>query len=164
MNVKNKKIGIIFLFCTFISFSQKKQNVYFILEDDNPQYSISHIMFGEKTIGFINLSNRKEYEHYQKKIKEAKKRGEYYFDPEGGADNLNIKVSKLTFEILSRKKIKLEKGTLTKLKLVNYKWLNKNSWKPIAKQPYNFKDIYFLSKIDNNNYISYKVGVTIIAF
>ena len=162
MNV-NRGILVVFIFYSILSISQNKKNVYFELKNDNSEYAINNIMFGKK-IGFINLLNKKEYEYHQKKVKEAKDRGDYYFDPASGRDNLNIKVSKLTFEIISREKKILSRCEIKKLNLVDYNWIINNSWKRIAKQPYDFKDIYFLQEIENDNYELYKVGVTILAY
>ncbi|WP_027127523.1 hypothetical protein [Gelidibacter mesophilus] len=122
---------------------------------------MSYMMFGEK-IGFINLLNKKEYDYHQKKVEEAKNDGDYYFDPASGRDNLDIQVSKLTFEVMTTEEIKLSNNEIEKLNLVNYNWILNNSWKKIAREPYDFKDIYFLKHIDNNDYVKYKVGVTII--
>lgn len=118
---------------------------------------------------YITIYNRKEYEYHQKKVKEAKKKGTYYFNSERGRDNLNIHVSKLTFEIISKKKKIIEHCDFDQLKIVDYKWLLTEGWKQIngrdieTGKPLNFKDIYFLHKIDRNEYLSYKVGVTIVS-
>lgn len=158
----NKVVLLLVLTHSIFSFSQKKEDVYFILENDDPEYVINHLMYGEK-IGFINLFNRKDYEYHQTKVKEAKNKGEYYYNPESGRDNLNIKVLKLTFKVLSRKKIRITNDYIEKLNLVDYNWILENSWKKLGNQPYDFKDIYFLYQMDQNEYISYKVGVTILS-
>jgi hypothetical protein len=158
----NKNILIMFMFYSIFSFSQKKLDVYFVLNDDNSEYVINSIMFNEKII-FINLLNKKEYQHYQKKVREAKEKGTYDFDLESGRDNIEINVSKLTFEIISREEKLLSKCEIEKLNLVDYNWILNNSWKKIANQPYDFKNIYFLDEIKSGNYKKYKVGVTIVA-
>ncbi|MCG8892745.1 hypothetical protein G1K97_03360 [Tenacibaculum finnmarkense] len=118
---------------------------------------------------YITVYNKKEYEYHQQKVKEAKEKGEYSFDPEGGRDNLNISISKLTFEILSKKKVTIDHCDTHQLKIVDYNWLLTEGWKqingkePDTGKPLSFKDIYFLSKIDKDKYTSYKVGVTIVA-
>ena len=151
-----------------LTFSQKKEDVYFIMNKNNNEYIISHLMHG-KDIGLIILSNREEYEYHQKKAKEAKEKGKYTFDPEGGRDNLNIHVSKLTFKIKSKKKVTIRHHDFYKLKIVDYNWLLTEGWKqingkePKTGKPLSFKDIYFLSKIDKEIYISYKVGGTLVA-
>src|SRR5690606_38438423 len=104
MNV-NKIVFLIMLSHSIISFSQKKEDVYFVLEDVNSEYAINNIMYGEK-IGFIILLNKEEYQYHQKKVEEAKKNGSYHFDPASGRDNLNIKVRKLTFEVLAAERLK----------------------------------------------------------
>lgn len=103
MNVISYKLIITLFFLSSILYSQTKEDVYFILEENSNEYSISYLMSG-KEILIIFLSNRREYEYHQKKVKEAKKKGTYYFNSESGRDNLNIHVSKLTFEIISKKK------------------------------------------------------------
>ncbi|WP_163518136.1 hypothetical protein [Gelidibacter japonicus] len=160
MNV-NKIVFLIMLSHSIISFSQKKEDVYFVLEDVNSEYAINNIMYGEK-IGFIILLNKEEYQYHQKKVEEAKKNGSYHFDPASGRDNLNIKVRKLTFEVLAAERLKASSCEIDRLNLVDYEWILNNSWKKIAKQDYVFKDIYFLKKIDDNEYVSYKVGITIV--
>ncbi|WP_156100636.1 hypothetical protein [Gillisia sp. Hel_I_29] len=159
----NKYVSLIFILYSFVSFSQKKEDVYFVLENGSSEYTINNIMLCEK-IRYINLLNKKEYEYHQKKIKEAKKNGTYYFDPESGRDNLKIKVSKLTFEIISKEEIKIKEDEIKKLNLVDYNWIQTTSWKKVAKQPVEFKDIYFLKKSNKNTYILYKVEVTIVAY
>lgn len=161
MNV-NKSLLVVFILHSIFSFSQNKKDVYFVLKDDNSEYAINHIMFGEK-VAFINLLNKKEYEYHQKKVKDAKDKGVYHFDPESGRDNLNIKVSKLTFKILSREKKSISKCEIKKLNVVDYNWIINNSWKKIAKQPHDFKNIYFLNSIGKDNYELYKVAVTVVA-
>ncbi len=98
------------------------------------------------------------------KVKEAKKNGTYKYNPESGRDNLKIKVPTLTFEVISIKEIEISDCKLKELKIIDYNWIQNNSWKKIAKQPYNFKDIYFLYKTKNNSYISYKVELAIVAY
>lgn len=159
MNVV-KDLMVLLLFCAISSFSQKKEDVYFLLDKNNCEYLTPGI-FDDK-IDFINIVNRKEYEYHQEKVKEAKSKGLYYFDPESGRDNLGIHVPKLTFEIISRKQLTLTTTELSNLKLIDYTWIKENSWKKIAKQPYNYRNIYFLHKTDTNKYIRYHVGLTII--
>jgi hypothetical protein len=162
MNV-NKIILFALLIYPTYSFSQKKQDVYFFLDKDNDQYTLQYIMHN-KDIGYINLLSRKEYEHHKKKVKEAKEKGTYRYSPDSGRDNLKIKVPKLTFEVILQKKIRLNESEISQFKSINYEWIKNNSWKKIAKQPHDFKDIYFLKKLSKNTYISYKVGLTIVAY
>lgn len=161
MNV-NKILLVVFILNFTISFSQEKKDVYFILEEVNSEYAFNKIMFDRK-IGFINLYNKEEYEYHQKKVKEAKDKGEYYFDPNSGRDNLNIKVSKLTFEIISIEKSLVPKCEKKKLNLVDYNWILSNSWKKIAQQHIDFKDIYFLYETKKDYYQLFKVEVTIVS-
>ncbi|NLP59348.1 hypothetical protein [Lutibacter sp. B1] len=161
MNANNFFL-ILFLLHSTLSFSQKQVDVFFVLEKENTDYLFTGNL--DENINYITLFNRKDYEFHRKKVIEAKKEGKYFFDKESGTDNLNINVSKLTFEIISSKKIELTNCNLNNLKLVNYKWLNENSWKKIAKQPYDYKNIYFLYKIKENVYKSYKVGLTLVAY
>ncbi|MDO7138987.1 hypothetical protein [Algibacter lectus] len=161
MNV-NKSLLIVFMLCSIFSFSQNKKDVFFICKNDNNEYFIAGKFDEDRD--YITVYNREEYEYHQKKVKEAKNKGEYHFDPASGRDNLNMKVSKLTFEIISREKKLLSKCEIKKLNLVDYNWIINNSWKKIAKQPCDFKNIYFLHEIKNGNYESYKVGVTIVAY
>lgn len=161
MNV-NKITIFVFLLISFQSFSQKNEDVYFVVKNADPHYSISYIMYGE-VIGYINLLSRKEYEIHQKKVKEAKNKGTYFYDPNSGRDSLGIKVPTLTFEIISKMKIKITDNEMSNLKLVDYNWIKLNAWKKIGKQPHDFKNIYFLYKMKNDTYTSYKVGMTIVA-
>lgn len=166
--IKQTLLYIIF-FYSFFTFSQKKEDVYFIMNKNNEEYVISHLMHG-KDIGIIILSNRKEYEYHQKKVKEAKEKGTYDWDPEGGRDNLNIHVSKLIFKVKSKKKVIIEHCDFHQLKIVDYNWLLTEGWKqingkePDTGKPLSFKDIYFLHKIGKEKYISYKVSVTVVAY
>jgi hypothetical protein len=162
MNVLNKNFILLFLFYNTFSFSQKKEDVYFILKENNSKYLITADF--NQDLEYISLFRRKEYELHKKKVKEAKKNGAYEYNPESGRDNLNIDVPKLTFEIISKKKIEISECEVLNLKLVDYKWILNNSWKKIAKQTYDYKDIYFLHKINRNFYFSYKVGLTIVEY
>lgn len=162
MNV-NKIVLFALLIYSAYSFSQKKQDVYFFLDKNSDQYTLQYIMHN-KDIGYINLLSRKEHEYHKKKVKEAKKKGTYRYSADSGRDNLKIKVPKLTFEVILQKKIRLNESEINQFKLINYEWIKNNSWKKIAKQPYDFKDIYFLRKESENTYISYKVALTIVAY
>ena len=164
------KFILFFILTSFSSFSQKK-DVYFLLNETHKEYilftSPGKISVHGKYSKFknINLTNRKEYMRHQKKVKEAKKNGTYSYSPECGCDNLKMPVSSLEFSVISRKKIKLSHYDLHKLNLVDYKWIKENSWKPINRKYYkvNFKDLYFLYKISENKYVSFKVGITLSA-
>ncbi|KAB1159376.1 hypothetical protein F7018_03430 [Tenacibaculum aiptasiae] len=164
----NKLLYIIFFYSVF-TFSQNKEDVYFIM---NNKKSNKYLIIGELDVltNYITVYNKKEYDYHQKKVKEAKEKGTFEWDAEGGRDNLNIHVTKLTFVILSKKKITIEPCKFYQLKIVNYNWLLTEGWKqingkePDTGKPLSFKDIYFLYKIDKNKYISYKVGVTTVAY
>jgi hypothetical protein len=160
MNV-NRIVLLLVLTHSIFSFSQKKGDVYFVLKDTDKDYFIAGNF--EVNRDYITIYNREEYEYHQKKVEEAKKKDAYEFDPESGRDNLNIKVSKLIFEVISREKIEITECEIKSQNLVDYNWILNNSWKKIAKQPYDFKDIYFLYQIDKNEYLSYKVGVTVVS-
>lgn len=161
MNV-NRIIILVFLFISFQSFSQKKEDVYLLLDKNNSEF-ITPGIFNEK-LDYIDLVSRKEYEIHQKKVKEAKNKGTYFYDQNSGRDNLDSKVPSLTFEIISKRKIKITHYEMSKLKLIDYNWIKNNGWKKIGKLPHDFKDIYFLYKIEKDTYISYKVGMTLVAF
>ncbi len=166
MNVISYKLIITLFFLSSILYSQKK-DVHFLMNKKNDNYLITGEL--DSFTDYITIYNRREYEYHQKKVKEAKKKGTYYFNSESGRDNLNIHVSKLTFEIISKKKITIEHCDFHQLELVDYNWLLTEGWKQIngryieTGKPLSFKDIYFLSKVGKDKYISYKVGVTIIA-
>lgn len=170
MNVSKHVILNIVLFNSLFLFSQKKQDVYFIMNKDNHKYIILGKLNKFLKSDIITVYDRKEYEYHQKKITEAKKKGKYYFDHEGGRDNLKIHVSKLTFEIKEKKSMSISHCELHKLRIIDYKWLLTEGWKQIngkditTGKPLSFKNIYFLSRIDKEEYISYKVGVTVIAY
>lgn len=169
MNTSKLLLFMITTFCSLIVFSQEKKDVYFILNDKDSFYALSYIMYDKKE-GIIILSNRKEYEYHQSKIKEAKKNGTYYFDSESGRDNLNISVSNLAFKVLKNKKIKMNDDDFYKIKMVDYNWLLTEGWKQIngkdvkTEKPLSFKDIYFLKKISIDKYVSYKVGITMFEY
>lgn len=156
------KILLALTFCSCLSFSQQKQDVYFLIDEKNPKYIIPGIF--NKSFNHINIFEREKYQYHLKSVKEAKKNGTYEYNSESGRDNLKIKVPTLTFKVISISEIKLSDCELKKLKLIDYDWLNKNSWKKIGKQPYNFKDIYFLYHTSKNEYISYKVDLTIVEY
>lgn len=76
---------------------------------------------------------------------------------------MDIHVSKLTFEVLSYKKLTLTECDIKKLNVVNYDWIINNSWKKITKQTHDFENIYFLHEVGSRQFIQYKVGVTIVS-
>ncbi len=166
----NKPIVLTIILCySFLAISQnQKKDVHFLMNKKNDNYLITGEL--DSFTDYITIYNRKEYEYHQKKVKEAKKKETYYFNSESGRDNLNIHVSKLTFKIISKKKITIEHCDFHQLKPVDYNWLLTEGWKQIngrdieTGKPLSFMDIYFLSKINKDKYISYKVGVTIIAY
>lgn len=153
------KIGILILFLiSSLCFSQNK-DVYFLLDKNNPIYVVPGLF--DNKLDYINLTIRKEYEYHEKKVKEAKKNGTYSYDKESGRDNLNISVPTMEFRILSKERIVLDKCQLQKLRWVDFDWLESESWKPLAGKESDFKNIHFLNKLDNDIYMSYKVGRTI---
>lgn len=163
----NNYIQTLMIFYSMFIFSQEKENVYFIMDKNNDQYLITGKL--NRFSDYITIYNRKEYNYIKAKVKEAKKKGEYSFDPESGKNNLNLNISKLTFKIKQKKNLNIDYCNLSKLRIVNYNWLLSEGWKqingkdPITGGPLNFKNIYFLTKIDEQNYIAYKVGMTVVA-
>ena len=162
MNVNKKIIMIFFILLATQTFSQMKEDVYFLLEDNHTEYFVPRPF--DKNLDYITVFSRKEYEMRKNKIEEAKRNQLYYYNPESGRDNLKIKVPKLTFKVKSSNKILLKDFEISSLKLIDFDWIKNNSWKKIAKQPYDFKDIYFLYKVNENEYVSHKVGLTIVAY
>jgi len=158
------KLYLFFLLIPFFCFSQKeKEDVYFLLGRKNLEYVIPN-NFKKIGIGdILNVYDKKEYEAHQKRVKEAKVNGAYEFDPESGKDNLNMNVFSFEFKVISKKKRKLNSCELNKLNLVDYAWIKENSWKPINREVYkvDFKDLYFIYKIKENEYLFYKVGITV---
>ncbi len=162
MNVNKNSIFFIALFYTIFSFSQKK-DVFFLIEKNNNKYV--NVSIFNKSLKYITLFQRKEYEQHKEKVREAKKKGTYSYNPESGRDNLKIHVPKLTFRIISKKEVKLSEEEISKLNLIDYDWITKNSWKKIAKQPSNFKNIYFLYKErGKEKKFSYKVELTMVEY
>lgn len=167
MNVKI--INLLFFLSNAFCFSQNKQDVYFVMDENNAKYHVSYLIQNEE-IGFIFLSDRKEFEHYQKKVKQAKKNGTYFYSPESGRDNLGIYVSKFALKVKNKEQLKLGHSDLKKLRLVNYNWILSEGWKQIngkdivTGKPLSFKNIYFLHKIKKDKYISYKVAVAHLSF
>jgi hypothetical protein len=94
MNVKIK-ILLFFILFTNLSFSQKKQDVYFLLKKNSNKYLIAADF--NKKIEHITLFKKKEYLLHKTKVKEAKKNGTYEYNHESGRDNLKIHVPKLKF-------------------------------------------------------------------
>ena len=158
------KISILLFLISFLGYSQK-EDAYFLLDNNHSEYLLStsqgEIQYEGKysNFGIIYLTNRKEHEAYQKKIKEAKNK----FDSVSGRDNLNMNVFSLEFSVITRENIKLKNCELHKLNLVDYNWIKENSWKPINRKLYkiDFKNLYFLYKIKENEYMRYKVAITI---
>ena len=160
MNVNNCLCAILLLIAQSV-FSQEKGDVYFILTDNDSQYSISFTMDGNK-IGLINLLNRKENENRLTRISDEKKSGTYH----GTTSNENYsQLSSLDFRVISESKIKLKLDKINKeLAQVDFDWLEKNSWIQPNQKEIPFKNIYFLNKIGNDFYSSYKVERTAIAY
>ncbi|WP_066222093.1 hypothetical protein [Formosa haliotis] len=165
MNVNKKILISIIIVLPFILFSQKQKDVYFVLNENNSEYFIPGNF--DENLEYINILGRKEYEYHQEEVRIAKKEGRYYFDPEGGRDNLNIHVPKFTFRILSKEIVELDDYDLQNLKLVDYNWFKTEGWKQIngkeldTGKPLSFKDVYFLYNISKTKYVKYKVAVTI---
>ncbi len=138
MNV-TKFFSIVFLFSSFLAFSQNKIDAYFILDTKNEEYIIS---YGSDKVAkgtVIYLQNRKQYLNSQKKK--------------------HVWVNVSTFLISEIDTIYYSKNNSLKyLFLVDYSWVLRNAWKPLCNTcPYDFKNIYFLKHIKDCKYIKYKV-------
>lgn len=159
MNVN--KFCVILLLIPFFCFSQKK-DAYFLVDKDHSEYIIPNDLNKTEISNIINIYDREKYESRQKKIKEAKVNGTYEWNPESGRSNLGAPIFSFEFKVISKEKIQITHCESHDLNLVDYDWIKKHSWKPINREVYdvNFKDLYFLLKIKEDEYISYKVGIT----
>jgi len=162
-----KKIIIVFLFFFSIqSFGQKK-DAYFVLKENDSKY----VLFTEN--GEINKSNlfkidlfnillRNQYETYDNDLKKFKQElKELERNPTLEEYKKRPRLKSYDFKIISRKKIELKHQELIKLNLVDFEWLKENSWKENNPNIL-FEKLYFIYKIENDNYIEYDVERTVI--
>ncbi len=157
-----KKIILLLLFFSLYSFSQKKKDVYFILDSKSNKYKISYDNSEEKRASVIYLRDEKQYLNYQKEKKEMIKAGTYEEWDEG--DNVDVGIVYKCFGIEKREKVILTDWDTYELNRVDYKWLIENAWKPLCNTcTYNFKNIYFLYPIGKDKYISYRVYETVLS-
>jgi hypothetical protein len=155
-------IKFLLFFIPIIGFSQLP-DAYFLLDESSPDYVIrtQHGEFFSKTNAnnfheydtfFLYL--RSEFERVQKEIEIMKENGTFFSDPEGGSNAPHL--WNLTFGIISIKTTTIPEPELKKLNLVDFDWLQKNSWKPNNKNIL-FKDLYFLYETQKDKYFIYKV-------
>lgn len=152
-------------FFPLIGFSQLK-DAYFILDEHNPDYIIltSTEEFSENNLNKIDLfylCSRNEYEKVQKEIEIMKKNGTFYSDGEGGSNAPHL--FSFDFGVLSRKTRIIPINEFNLLNLVDFDWLQKNSWKPNNKNIL-FKDLYFLYETQKDKYFIYKVYRTQVVY
>ncbi|MGG8498156.1 hypothetical protein ACQY1Q_17280 [Tenacibaculum sp. TC6] len=161
MNAVIKNFIIILYFISFVSFSQtKKDDAYFILDNNNKEYTLGNRNYTDKSYESFPIYNRKEYEKREKKIAEEKKNGTYY-----RLDYYGNEIPKtLSFRKVHGSKTEtINHCDIHFLNLVDYKWIRDNSWKENNPNIL-FKDLYFLLKIDKNKYLKFKVERTVIAY
>ncbi len=162
MNV-TKFFIIISLLSSFFLFSQKKKDVYFILNTKSDEYTISYDAYEERKANKIYLRDEKTYLKYQKKKKEMIKAGTYEEWDMG--DNVDVGIMTKCFGVEKRKKVILTDWDTYELNRVDYKWLMENAWKPMCNTcPYDFKNIYFLHPIGKDTYMSYRVYQTVVEY
>lgn len=162
------KFLLIMVLMPFLCFSQEiKPDVYHILNDNNPKYvyKFSSLKNDAKNkykkdylrVSLFKLFNRKDYEDREKLINKDKKNGTYSF-----FNNYPI-IPSHAFEVEKMNKLKISDCQINKLKIINFEWLIKNSWKE-NNQNIHFNKLFFLLKVDDENtYIKYEVVRTIIA-
>ncbi|CAM1363957.1 hypothetical protein [Tenacibaculum xiamenense] len=158
MNVIRFKLTIITFLFSFLSNAQTiNDDAFYILDKKHKDYILKPNVINNKTSKF-RLYNRTEYENREKKILRDKKEGTFY----------NYQLYKRPKELIFRKvygsKIEYIKSyDINSLNLVDYKWLQNNSWKEHNPNIL-FKDLYFLLKVDNDKYLKVKVKRTVIAY
>ena len=132
------KIYFLFLFISTSILAQKK-DVFFILNENHLEYVINNNL--EKKIDVVSLIDRNELDELKKNPKES---------------------YGLEFQVLQKRRVKFNHSELNNLNFVSYSWVLKESWKPICKDcKVNFKNLYFLRKLKNDEYHMYKVRITI---
>jgi hypothetical protein len=165
MNAKLLTINLLLFLTPLIGFSQLK-NAYFLLDKSSQDYVISTSIgeFSEDNLNKIDLfylCYRNQYEKVQKEIEVMKKNGTYYSDGEGGSNAPHL--ISFDFGVLSRKTRIIPINEFNLLNLVDFDWLQKNSWKPNNKNIV-FKDLYFLYETQKDKYIIYKVYRTQVVY
>lgn len=152
------KLILLLFLLPLSSLSQEKKDAYFVID-------ISHEKYLIKTRGG-NLNKAKYHKinqfiiydrsEYEKDVKERKKSEYTGFRSKGIPKTLYFNVKKEEKQLLKYCEIH-------ELKIVNYDWLIKNSWKENNPNVL-FENLYFLFKLNKDLFIKYKVGRTIVAY
>ncbi len=163
------RLLVLFVFISFFSFAQKhRQDAYFLLENNNSEFIFSTETgkINSKTnlyeIDNFYLLRRYQYQTHKNNLKKFKQKlKDLGRNPTLEEFNKRPRLKSWGFEVISRKKVKINHCELHKLNLVDFEWLKLNSWKENNPNIL-FKNLYFLFKIEDDTYISYKVDRTII--
>lgn len=157
MNVISYKLIITLFFLSSTLYSQtKNDDAYYILNENHKDYILRTT--GENTnISMFSLYDRIEYEKREEQIKKDKKEGkfnsyQFYKRPQ---EFIFIKIYGSKVDIINHCDTHF-------LNLVNYKWIQDNTWKEHNPNIL-FKDLYFLLKVEKDKYLKFKVRRTVIA-
>ncbi|WP_299107174.1 hypothetical protein [uncultured Tenacibaculum sp.] len=130
----------------------KNDDAYYILNENHKEY----VLRTNRT-GRFNLYNRVEYEKREQQVLKDKKEGKFH----------NYQFYKRPQELIFNKvygsKVEAINHCDTHfLNLVNYKWIQDNTWKENNSNVL-FKDLYFLFRVEKDKYLKFKVVRTAIA-
>lgn len=163
MNV-SKIIKILLIFPFFCFSQDKEKDAYFILNENHKKYTLGNYINKSNFSSFglndsFSLYDRVEFNIRQKKVAQEKKEGKYNKFKYWGIQIPNTS----TYTVISDKKEVVNHCDIHNLNIINYDWLIKNSWKENNPNIL-FKDLYFLIKTENNEFIKYKIARTVIAY
>lgn len=157
MNVINHNLFTIFILFSFILNAQtKNDDAYYILNENHKEYVLRTNKKNSK-ISRFSLYNRVEYEKREQQVLKDKKEGKFH----------NYQFYKRPQELIFNKVYGSKVEAINHydthfLNLVNYKWIQDNTWKENNSNVL-FKDLYFLLRVEKDKYLKFKVVRTVIA-
>lgn len=157
-------VKIMFFLFTLSSFSQTKgKDVYFILNPKSKNYLLllngrkAKDINNTKMLSHFSLVNIESYNQIQRKINNDKEDGSFI-----SMMNYKKPIS-LEFQKYHHKRtILVDSLYLEGKKIVDFNWLEKNSWKDNQKNM-KYENLFFILKVEENKYVKFNIYRTLIA-
>ncbi|WP_435260676.1 hypothetical protein [Tenacibaculum sp. nBUS_03] len=157
MNVVIKIFIVLFLYSLGSHSQTKKDDAFYILDKNHKDYTLKPDIINNETSNF-RLYNRTEYKKRKDKILKDKRKGKFH------GYQFYKRPKELTFNKVYGSKIEtINYCDINSLNLVDYKWIQDNTWKENNPNIL-FKNLYFLLKIEKKKYLKFKVERTVIAY
>ena len=166
MNAINYSLFItLFLFSSILYSQTKNDDAYYILNENHKDYVLlingstleKYNNHAKENSDDFRFYNRIEYEKREQQVLKDKKEGKFY------GYQFYKRPQEFIFSKVYGSKVEILNHCDTHfINLVNYKWIQDNTWKELNPNIL-FKDLYFLLKVEKDKYLKFKVRRTVIA-